>query len=194
MDIQMILIGVSSGATNALRKVLSPLPSDFQLPIVIVCHQVPDADNYIIRLLERNCHLKIKYAEQGEKPIGNVVYLAPPDRHLRFTQTGCFELLTTPKIHFCRPSVDILFISAAEIFGSRLVGVILTGANQDGAAGLKAIQKRRGLTIVQNPKSAESKVMPEEAIRHTPVDYIIWLDQIGPFLWDLQQKSRKAGL
>lgn len=187
--IEMIVMGASSGASTALRAVLAPLPSDFDIPIVIVRHQPPDANDYIIRHLENTCSLPIRFAEEAQYPVGGRIYLAPPGRHVQITPTGCFELLATPEVNFCRPSVDVLFASAATYFGPHLAGVVLTGANADGAAGLKTIKQRGGLTIVQNPKSAEAAAMPKAAIASTPVDYIIWLDQIGPFLWDIQQKA-----
>jgi len=189
MIIEMIVIGVSAGASNALPAVLAPLPFDFDIPIVIVRHQLFNADDTIIRFLDGRCHLHVTYARENDSPKGGRIYLVPPDRHLYFASSGAFKLRKTPKVNYCRPSADVLFASAAAVFGPRLAGVVLTGANTDGAQGLKTIKENGGLAIVQNPKSAEAEVMPNAAINTAPVDYIIWLNQIGPFLWDIQQKS-----
>ncbi|MBT8340517.1 MAG: chemotaxis protein CheB [Desulfatitalea sp.] len=192
MSVKIIVVGVSTGALVALTKILTPLPSDFCIPVVIVRHQPPTVDDTIVSFLGSNCRLKVQYAKTGETPAAGCVYLAPPDRHLQFASDGTFELLDTPKVNFSRPSVDLLFESAALVFGTNVAGVILTGANADGAEGLKTIKQYGGLTIVQNPKSAEAAIMPDSAIQKALVDHIIWIDQIGPFLWDIHLKARKV--
>ncbi len=194
MTYRIIVIGTSTGGFKALQAVLSPLPADFGIPIAVVRHQQATADDIIVRLLDRACHLKVKFAESKEKIRPGTVYLAPPDRHLLFEDDRTFSLSRGARVNYSRPAIDVLFGSAADAYGSAVIGIVLTGANNDGAEGLHRIRERSGLTIVQDPKTAESRAMPEAAIAATHVAHIIRLDQIGPFLWDLQRKGRKKDI
>ncbi len=189
MKYKMILMGASVGGYKAVSAVLSPLPGDFAIPIVVIHHQRADSDDYIIQALDKTCPLKVKFAEDKEMPQPANVYLAPPDYHLVFEKNGQFSLSHSEPVNHSRPSIDVTFISAAKVFGAQAVGVIMTGANHDGAEGLRLIGEYGGLTIVQNPKTAVSATMPIAALAKTHVDHIIRLDQIGPFLWDIQLKD-----
>ena len=173
-----------------MQKVLAPLPNDFSIPIAVVRHQSPSPDNYVIEALNDATPLLVKFAEDFEKPRAGCVYLAPPDRHLLFNLDGTFSLSRGAKVNYSRPSIDVLFKSTYELFGPFAVGAILTGANRDGAEGLLGISERGGLTIVQDPATAEEKTMPLAAVSTVGVDYITSLEQIGPLLWDIQRRKK----
>jgi len=181
----MIVVGTSQGGFDALKIILAPLPADFKIPILVVRHQAPDSDDYIIKSLARITQLKIGYALNGQIPESGGVYLAPPDRHLLLGIDKRMRLSRDKPVHFSRPAIDPLFQTAAAVFGSHLAAVVLTGANSDGAEGAKEVKAKGGLVIVQDPDSAEARVMPEAALISVTADHIIWLNQIGPFLWSL---------
>ena len=150
--------------------------------MAVVRHQIASTDNYVVESLNESSSLMVKFAEDFEKPRPGYVYLAPPDRHLLFNLDATFSLSRGAKVNYSRPSIDVLFKSTYELFGPFAVGIILTGANNDGAEGLRGISERGGLTIVQDPQTAEEKTMPLAAISTAKVDHITRLDQIGPFL------------
>lgn len=184
-NIQMVVVGTSQGGFDALKTVLGPLPNDFPAPIVVVRHQKADSDDYILKALGKVSQLKVRFAVHGEIPAPGVVYLAPPDRHLLVGNDGCFHLSMGKPVHFSRPAIDPLFQTAASCFGPNIIAVVLTGANSDGADGVKAIKAHGGVVMVQDPESAEARAMPKAAMASVDVDHTIWLDQIGPFLWSL---------
>ncbi len=183
--IEVIVVGTSRGGFEALKSVLGPLPADFPTPILVVRHQSPKTDNYLVDALNRTCHLKVKFAENGEQPLSGVIYIAPPDRHLLVGKNGRLELSAGVPVKFSRPAIDPLFESAAKFYGPAVMAVVLTGANNDGAEGLLEIQKRGGKVMVQDPDSAEANAMPKAALATVKPDYIVWRDQIGPQLWSL---------
>jgi len=183
-----IVIGASQGGFEALKKVLAPLPVDFSVPILVVRHQCARSDGYVVQALNQICQLKVKFAEQRECPQPGTVYLAPPDLHLLVDKEGCLQLVHSDPVHFSRPAIDPLFESAAHCYGSRLLAVVLTGANSDGADGVVMVKKYNGRVLVQDPMTAEADVMPKAALAAVEADYIIWLDQIGPMLWTLTHK------
>jgi two-component system chemotaxis response regulator CheB len=185
-----VVIGVSAGGMKALKILLKDLPQDFQLPIIIVQHISPDSDSIWISLLEKNGSIKMKEADEKEKIENGVVYFAPPNYHLLIERDYTFSLSADKRVNFARPSVDILFESAANAYGSELIGMILTGANNDGASGLKKIKDMGGLTIVQDPTSAEARFMPEAAIEEVQtVDYILPLEKIKTVLIKLAKNN-----
>lgn len=191
MNTGVVVIGVSAGGFHALHTVLASLPGDLWLPIAVVQHQHPEADDYLVRSLNEKCNLGIKYPENGEAPRAGMVYVAPPDCHLRFTDGPCLMLSDDPPVRHSRPSIDVLFLSAAAVYGAAAIGVVLTGANHDGAEGLREIKARGGLGIVQDPATAQADAMPKAAIAATEIDHIIRLDQIGPVLWDIASENQK---
>ena len=191
MNTGVVVIGVSMGGFHALHTVLAPLPRDFSLPIAVVQHQHPKADDYLVRSLNEKCQMAVKYPENGEMPKPGRVYVVPPDRHLRFTEGPCFMLSDDAPVNYSRPSIDVLFLSAAAVYGDAAIGVVLTGANQDGAEGLREIKARGGLAIVQDPVTAQADAMPKAAIAATKIDHIVRLDQIGPVLWDIASENQK---
>lgn len=183
-----VVIGVSAGGMAALDIILPLLPKAFLLPLIIVSHRHPDSDDYLERHLDKKCALPVKRAHQGEQITPGTVYIAPPNYHLQIEDDFTFSLSLEAPVNFARPSIDVLFHSAAETYGPRLVGIILTGANDDGSRGLKKIKEMGGLTIVQDPESAEIPQMPRAAIAAANPHHILSLREIPAFLTRLPCK------
>ena len=177
-----IVIGSSAGGFAALAEVLPCLPVGLPQAVVVVQHLYPGSGGYLIDFLGRRCALPVKEAEEKESLLPGTIYVAPSGYHLLIERERTFSLSVDAKVHFARPSIDVLFESAAESYGARLIGVVLTGANADGSAGLAAIKARGGLAIVQDPASAEVSYMPQAALEATKVDYILDLAAIGRLL------------
>lgn len=182
MAFKAVVIGVSSGGLEALKVLVPGLRPDFALPVLIVQHLAPHADSYLPVCLNALSPLTVKEAEDKESLRPGVVYVAPPDYHLLVEQDATLSLSVDPKVNFSRPSVDVLFETASDAFGPELVGIVLTGANHDGAAGLARIKRRGGLAIVQSPESAQAPSMPQAAMDATAVDHVLSLHEIAPFL------------
>lgn len=175
---QAIVIGVSSGGMEAMKTLLPALPEDFGIPIVIVQHVSPHSDSQWISILDKSCHLKIKEADEKEKIEKGHVYFAPPNYHLLVENDGTFSLTIGERVSYARPSIDVLFESAAIVFRERLIGIILTGSNHDGSSGLKNIKECGGLCIVQDPDTAASSFMPSSAIASIKPDFVLALKDI----------------
>ncbi|HEX8141225.1 MAG TPA: chemotaxis protein CheB [Pyrinomonadaceae bacterium] len=184
MAFEIVVIGASYGGLSALQALLPELAPDFPLPVVIVQHRKKDGDDGLCEFLRKRSRLPLVEPNDKEKVEPGYIYLAPRDYHL-LIEKSIFALSTESPVAFARPSIDVLFESAAEVYHERAVGVILTGANRDGAQGLAKIKSFGGLTLVQEPQSAESPTMPEAAISTTPVDRILPLPEIAPFLNEL---------
>lgn len=180
-----IVIGASAGGTAALQKILPFLPVDFPLPIIIAQHLHPLQDGAAIIHYAGGSALTVKDADEKEAIRVGFVYFAPPNYHLLVEDDFTFSLSIDAKVHFTRPSVDVLFESAADAYGPGLIGIILSGANQDGAAGLLRIKQRGGLTVVQNPQDAEVSYMPNAAIEVVRPDHVLPADEICKLLIDL---------
>lgn len=177
-----VVIGVSFGGLQALQAILPLLPADFPVPIMVVQHHNPQAGDFLALHLNKQCNLCVKVAEEKEKATAGNVYLAPANYHLLVEDDHTLSLSCDEKVNFARPSVDVLFESAADVYGSKLIGVILTGANSDGSEGLRCIQESGGVTVVQDPETAEAPNMPEAALANAKVDYVLPLHEIGIFL------------
>jgi two-component system, chemotaxis family, protein-glutamate methylesterase/glutaminase len=180
----MVVIGASYGGLSALQILLPDLSPEFSLPVVIVQHRKKDGDDGLCEYLRKRCRLPLIEPNDKEKVEPGCVYLAPRDYHL-LVEKSIFALSTESPVAYARPSIDVLFESAADVYQQRLIGVILTGANRDGAQGLAKIKSLGGLTVVQDPRSAESPTMPEAAISATPVDKILPLPGIASYLNEL---------
>ena len=175
-------MGSSTGGMEALRIILEVLPKDFPVPILVAQHISPHSDNYLAKFLDNACQVSVREAEEKEKVIPGHVYLAPPNYHLLVEKDGFISLSVEARVSYARPSIDVLFESAADAYNRGLIGLILTGANSDGSKGLKRIKECGGLTIVQDPYTARAEAMPSAAIRATDIDYIIPLTEIGCLL------------
>ena len=187
MYYEAIVIGTSSGGMNALKFLFSALPIDFSIPIIIVQHISPHSDNLWIKLLNINSKLYLKEADEKEKIEHGKVYIAPPNYHLMIERNKTFSLTIDERVNYSRPSIDVLFESAAEAYKNKLIGVILTGSNNDGTNGIKRIQECGGLIIAQDPETAESSYMPASAIATNQPDYILSLEEITALLIKLDK-------
>lgn len=183
--VKAIAIGASAGAVQALLAVLPVLPARFALPVLVVVHVPPDRDNVLVPLLQAKCRLPVKEAEDKEPLTGGVIYFAPSDYHLLVETSGHVALSTDEPVNYSRPSIDVLFESAADAFGPGLVGVVLSGANHDGAAGLKAVFDAGGAAIVQDRAEAYAAAMPDAALQACPTASVMTLDAIASYLSSL---------
>jgi len=183
--IEAVVVGVSAGGLYALKKLLPALPSTFSRPMLVVQHMSPHSDNYMVRMLNDLSQIAIKEADEKEPVLPGTVYFAPPDYHLLVEADYTLSLSMEEKVNYSRPSIDVLFETAADVYGSHLLGIILTGANADGANGLLAVKKKGGYTVVQNPDDAESPAMPKAAIERTKPHKILTLNEIIALLSQL---------
>jgi len=174
-----IVIGTSAGGLDALGIILPILDPGLPVPIIIVQHISASSDSFIITYFDRICTLTVKEAEEKELLKPGFVYFAPPDYHVLIENDQTISLSNEEKVNYSRPSIDVLFETASWVFKDRLIGIILTGANWDGAVGSELIKKNGGLTIVQDPKTAAVARMPESVIERIKPDYILPLDEIG---------------
>ena len=182
---EAVLIGASAGGVQALLRLLEGLPADYALPVVCLLH-VPDSrDSLLAELLDRRLALPAREAADKEHLCAGTVYVAPAGYHLSIERDRSFSLSREEPRHFSRPSIDILFESAADAYGPHLVAALLTGANQDGAAGLLAVQRAGGLTLVQCPQDAEVPTMPEAALALLQPDFLLTLDAMHGLLAEL---------
>jgi two-component system chemotaxis response regulator CheB len=185
LSYELVTIGASWGGLHAIETVLSGLPKPFATPIAIAQHRAVDSGSGALsRVLSLRSGLDVREAGDKEPIEPGSVYLAPPDYHLLVEPDG-FALSTDGTVQHSRPSIDVLFDSAADIYADRLIGVVLTGANADGAYGLARVKRRGGATIVQDPGTAEKRAMPDAAIATGAADHVIPLEAIGPKIAEL---------
>jgi two-component system, chemotaxis family, protein-glutamate methylesterase/glutaminase len=177
----IIVVGTSSGGLESLQTLLSGLPKDFLLPVVMVQHRGRDFDLGLVEYLGRYSNLPVREPEDKEPVEPGVAYLAPRDYHLLLENRG-FALSTASPVAFARPSIDLLFESAAEEYNAKTIGVIMTGANDDGARGLMKIKQAGGAALVEDPSTAASTQMPLAAIALSRPDWILPLSEIAPCL------------
>ncbi|WP_198649962.1 chemotaxis protein CheB [Zobellella maritima] len=177
-----VVIGGSAGAIQALPVLLGQLPIDFALPVIIVLHRLEGAGGHLDKYLAQHCVLPVIEAEDKQPLQGGHVYLAPAGYHLLLEQQRHFSLSVDGRVSYSRPSIDVLFESAADVYAERLVGVILTGANSDGSAGLARLKKAGGLAVVQEPNTAMADFMPRAALKATGVDRVLGLQAIAKLL------------
>ncbi len=188
--VKAIVIGASYGGMEAIRSILAALPADFNIPVSIVLHIGNNNINVYLSMLNNNTGLTVKEAEEKEVIKPGIVYFAPPNYHLQMEHNFSFSLSTDEKINFSRPSIDVLFETAAWVYNNELLGVLLTGSNSDGAEGLKVIKEYGGITIVENPETAFAKTMPASAIKKKKPSFILDLEQIAEKIVELtKQKS-----
>lgn len=183
--VEVVAIGASWGGLHAVERVLAALPDDFGAAVVIAQHRRADGDDgRLVKLLDARCSLRVREAEDKQALRPGTVLLAPADYHL-LVERGSVALSVDAPEHFSRPSIDVLLGSAADAYGDRAAGVVLTGANADGAEGLARIARRGGAAIVQDPETAERPEMPAAALAATPGAQVVALERIGPLLGEL---------
>lgn len=177
--LEALVMGGSAGAFAALKQLIPALPPGLALPVIVVVHLPAAKPSALAEIFCRETGLPVKEAEDKERLAPGTVYFAPPDYHLLVESDRCLALSADAPVHFSRPAIDVLFESAADVFRDRLLGVILSGASRDGAAGLRAIQSRGGITVVQAPESAEAAVMPAAAIAACTDSLVMSIDGIA---------------
>ena len=180
----IVVVGTSLGGLHALREVLGGLPSSFSTPVVIAQHRVKQGGGDLAGLLQAACPLRVCEPEDKQPLTPGWVYLAPPDYHL-LVEPGFLALSTEAPVNHARPSLDVLFETAADAYGPGVIGVVLTGSNDDGARGARRIQQRSGTVIIQDPTAAVSGIMPAAAQARTGIIRTYALNQIPPLLVEL---------
>jgi two-component system chemotaxis response regulator CheB len=183
--VDIVAMAASAGGLNALTLVLSALPKDFPVGILVVQHLDPRHRSLMAEILGRRTPLTVVEARHGERVRHGTVHVAPPDNHLLVDAEGVLTLTHTELVHFVRPSADLLFESTAASFRDRAVAVVLSGTGSDGAMGVKAIKKMGGTVIVQDKESSEFFGMPDAALRTGSVDFVLPLAEIAPALHTL---------
>ena len=186
MPYSIVAMGTSWGGLAALTKLLGALPEEFPVPIVVVQHRSKDADRLLAQLLQDATALHVCEVEDKDALCAGTVHVAPANYHI-LVESGYLSLTTEEPVRFSRPSIDVLFSSAADMYRSETIGIILTGANEDGAAGLAHIVRRGGRALIQDPKTAEIPIMPVAAIEAVPTAEVIGLDDIAPRLLELSR-------
>lgn len=179
---KLIVIGGSSGSLDAILVILPCLIKNFSIPILIVLHRGNKIDNGLIQLLAAKTKLHVKEADEKEKLLPGWIYVAPPDYHVLLEEDGSISLDVSEKVHYCRPSIDVTFTSAALSYGKQLTAILLSGANADGAAAMNIIKQAGGMNIVQAPAEAIVSYMPEQAILLAPVDQVLSTVQIAALM------------
>lgn len=179
---KLIVIGSSAGGMRANQILLENLPSGLPVPIVIAQHVSADSDNYLVEYLDRHSPLQVVEAREKVKLQPGFVYIAPPDYHVLVENDLSLSLSVDYKVNYARPSIDVLFESAALAFGKSVLGILLTGANHDGGAGMHLIHRMGGYTIVQNPKTAEVNTMPLSALHLFKADAVLDIEEIPVLL------------
>jgi two-component system chemotaxis response regulator CheB len=177
----VVVIGTSWGGLGALSTVVAGLPATFSLPLVIVQHRSADAPGFLAELLQTRTGLTVVEVDDKRPMVGGHVYIAPANYHL-LIERGFFSLTTEAPVRYSRPSIDVTFVSAADEYGRRAVGIVLTGANEDGSLGLRRIADRGGYAIVQDPATAELPVMPRAALRAVPTARVVKLENMATHL------------
>jgi len=192
----IIVIGASVGGVDALPRLIENLPASLPASLFIVLHSAPDGPGLLPEIIRKTSALPVRHAADGERIVQGRIYVAKPDYHLMLNGRHV-RVVRGPKENFHRPSIDALFRTAAESYGARVAGVILTGNLDDGTAGLYAVKTLGGIAIVQDPKDASAPAMPQSALRNVKVDHCLPLARIGPLLVRLAAKrdvpARKKG-
>jgi two-component system chemotaxis response regulator CheB len=180
--LRLVVVGASAGAIDALSAFLPALPADFTAPILVVVHVPPHSRSHIAEVLQPYCALKLREAEDKEPALAGCVYFAPPDYHMLVERDGTISLSSEEAVLYSRPSIDVLFETAADAFGAATAAVVLSGANSDGAKGAARIARAGGLVVVQSPESSTADAMPLAAIASCPGARVAAPSRIGEVL------------
>lgn len=183
---KVILLGGSTGSIDVLMKLLPALQTPFFVTLILVLHRKNTADSALADLLSVKTRIPLKEVDDKDVILPGHIYLAPADYHLLIEQEGSFSLDDSEKVHYSRPSIDVTFESAADVYGPSLAGILLSGANADGTNGLKAIKGAGGITVVQRPDTAQVSFMPQQAILNAPIDYVHDIEGIIGFINSLR--------
>jgi two-component system, chemotaxis family, protein-glutamate methylesterase/glutaminase len=191
MKFDAVVIGTSAGGLSALTTILSALPEHYPVPVIIVQHRSKAEPTLLEEVLSFKCRIPIYQADEKQEILPGRVYFAPGDYHLLIEQDRTFSLSFDPPVNYSRPSIDVLFESAAMVYQKKLLAIILTGANSDGADGIRMIRKMGGMTVAQKPLTAAHGTMPQAAVNTGCIQHILELDGITKLL--LQLDKRKEG-
>jgi len=179
---EAIVIGGSSGSIDFLLKLLPTLQAPLSLVIILVLHRKNSIESTLAELFSSKTPIPVKEVEDKDVAEPGTIYVAPADYHLLIEKNHEFSLDISEKVNFSRPSLDVTFESAAEVYGNTLVGVILSGANADGSNGLKAVKQRGGLIVAQKPETAQVAYMPEQAILNNTIDFVFNVNELATFI------------
>jgi two-component system chemotaxis response regulator CheB len=189
---ELVCIGASWGGLQAVGQVLSDFPEEIDLPIVIAQHRHPDSQERTLgELLQLQIDRPVQDVEDKMAIEPRQVYVTPPDYHV-LIQRGSFALSLDERVQYARPSIDVMFESAADAYGAGVIGIILTGANEDGARGLARIKRQGGVALIQDPAGAIRRTMPDAAIAATVADAVLPLEEIGKFVYGLWVAPSRA--
>ena len=177
--VRAIVIGASAGGVEAIGTLLSALPAALQVPVFIVLHLPRERPSLLAPIFQLKCALPVREASDKEPVAPGTVYLAPPDYHLLIDEGPLTALSADDPVHYSRPAIDVLFESAADVYRAGLLGLVLTGGNQDGAAGLAAVIAAGGQGVVQRPESAQVPYMPAAALQRNPSSRVLSLGDIA---------------
>jgi two-component system chemotaxis response regulator CheB len=180
--VDAVVIGASAGAVEALGVLLPALPDDFDVPVVVVVHVPANRPSLMAELFAPRCKLKVREAEDKRAVAGGTIWFAPPNYHLLIERDRCFALSVDEPVNFSRPSIDVLFESAADVYGERLLAIVLTGANHDGAHGASIVHKAGGLVAVQDPETALAPTMPALSIERAQPELVGDLAELARFV------------
>jgi two-component system chemotaxis response regulator CheB len=189
-DIEAVVIGASAGGVEALSILLPALPANAAAALFVVLHLPRDRPSLLADIFARKCLLDVREAVDKEPIVPGTVYFAPTNYHLLLDDGPQLALSVDDLVNHSRPSIDVLFESAAEVYRSRLLGIILTGANEDGAQGLAAVHDAGGLTVVQEPATAQARQMVMSALKIRRPDHVLPLDRIAAMLSTIRTKKR----
>ncbi len=191
--IEAVVIGTSAGGVEALSVVLPALPAGVCAPVFAVLHLPRERPSLLADIFAAKCRVPVREAVDKDPIEPGTIYFAPPDYHLLIEEGPAIALSADEPVHHSRPSVDVLFESAAEVFGPGLLAILLTGGNQDGAAGLAAVGDAGGVTVVQDPAEAQAPMMVEAALARGPIDYQLRLEAIADLLRGLRTRGKRRG-
>ncbi len=181
--IEAIVIGGSAGSIKVVKEILKNLTFQLEIPIIIGLHRLQtDLSSGLCEVIQYATKIPVIEPRNGDKIKKGVIYLAPGNLHLVVNENQEFELSSSPLIHYSRPSIDVLFMSAADVYKQNLLGILLTGANRDGAYGMKAIKESEGMTVVQEPKDCFIPTMTQTALNTTQIDHVLYSHEIAGFL------------
>lgn len=186
-DCKLVIIGGSAGSLQALLQILPFIENAVSFAIVIVVHRKNSDEQTLEDLIALKSKIKVKEVEDKVPLKAGFIYIAPSNYHLLFEKDETLSLDTSEKINYSRPSIDVAFESAAEIYGSHLIGILLSGSNSDGTVGMQAVKQAGGITVVQNPISAEMSFMPNNAILHVAPNFVLKTEEILEFIKEINQ-------
>lgn len=179
---RVVVVGGSTGSIDVLFQLLPALRPPLPFALVLVLHRKNTADSTLANLLSLKTSIPVREVDDKDPVLPGHIYLAPADYHLLIEQDGTFSLDDSEKVHYSRPAIDVTFESAADVYGPALAGILLSGANADGTAGLRAIKQAGGTTVVQQPDTAQVAYMPQQAIANAPIDFVLTIGELSSFI------------